>query len=154
MANDFASGPLIPLKTFGGGAEDKSAPARADVVYCEEPDGAGGLGQIDCDGCDVCGGAGQTGWDDCACCGELFDGGAGQAGCDALGCCVAGFGVGPTVMRVGAAAGADVPGEADGFCAASFGLGFGLDLVASAAAAGGAGPGTSASASGCSGGAW
>jgi len=57
-------------------------------------------------------------------------------------------------MRVGAAAGADVPGEADGFCAASFGLGFGLGLVASAAAAGGAGPGTAASASGCSGGAW
>ena len=60
MTNGFATGPLYHLSPLGGGAEGKSAPASADVIYRDEPEDAGGLGQIDCDGCDVCGGAGQT----------------------------------------------------------------------------------------------
>lgn len=153
MANGFATGPLYHLKPLGGGAEGKSTPASAVVIYWDEPEGAGGLGQIDCDGRDACGGAGQTDWDDCACCGAAVGGGAGQAVCEASGCCAACFG--PTVMRVGVAPGAVVPGAADGFCAANFGLGFGLGLLlaVSAAVAGGVGPGTAVSGSGCSGGA-
>ena len=95
----------ISLKgPLGGGAEGKSRPASAEVIYREEPEDAGGLGQIGCDGCgvcDVCGGPGQTDcdvWD----CGALVGGGAGQP--EASGCCAAGFCVGPTVMRVGAGA--------------------------------------------------
>ena len=93
---------------------------------------------MDCEGCAdelVCGGAGQPccAWD----CGVAVDGGAGQGDCEASGCCGAGFCAGPTLIRVGAAAGGDV----GGFCAANFGLGlgFGLALAFSAAVAGGAG---------------
>ena|SRR5689334_20214997 len=140
----------IPLKArLAAGLKANQHRGRGRI-YWDEPEGGGGLGQIDCDGRDVCGAAGQTDWDDCACCGEPVGGGAGQAACDASGCCVAGFCAGPTVMRVGP----DAAEAAGGFCTTNFGLGFGLGLVASAAAAGGVGPGTAASASGCSGGAW
>ena len=58
MASGFATGPLYHLKPAWRGWR-QIAPASADVIYWDEPEGAGVLGQIDRDG-GVCGGAGQT----------------------------------------------------------------------------------------------